>query len=93
MECEFGPFFANLTLVSAVDATNRTGLRGMLGPRQVSARISKYVSSKPSEGTHRRFSYAELGCTLSHLVTIRRAYLEGHELALILEDDIAAILM
>ena len=35
----------------------------------------------------------ELGCVLSHLIAIRRAYLEGDEMAMIVEDDITPLLM
>ena len=35
------------------------------------------------------YSYSEMGCTLSHLTAIRRALLEGHRYALVLEDDLA----
>jgi mannosyltransferase OCH1-like enzyme len=31
----------------------------------------------------------ELGCTLSHLKAISKAYEEGHEMALVLEDDVS----
>jgi GR25 family glycosyltransferase involved in LPS biosynthesis len=48
-------------------------------------RISSYVKKDRSLDT---INAAELGCVLSHLVAIRRAYSEGHTMAMIVEDDI-----
>jgi hypothetical protein len=33
-------------------------------------------------------AWNEVGCTLSHLTTIRKAYLENHEMVMIIEDDV-----
>jgi GR25 family glycosyltransferase involved in LPS biosynthesis len=31
---------------------------------------------------------SEIGCTMSHLIAIKKAYKNGHEIAMICEDDI-----
>jgi GR25 family glycosyltransferase involved in LPS biosynthesis len=52
-----------------------------------------HTSSGVVDGTrfrvHCKISPSELGCTLSHLKAIKKAYTDGHEMALVFEDDVS----
>jgi hypothetical protein len=54
----------------------------MIRDPPLAKRVYDYFSQPP-------YTYGELGCILSHLTTIRDAYLAGDEMALVMEDDIA----
>jgi GR25 family glycosyltransferase involved in LPS biosynthesis len=50
--------------------------------------IVPYITDDRRPGT---INGGELRCVLSHLTAIRRAYLEGDEIAMIVEDDIDSL--
>ncbi len=56
------------------------------------AGVKFYTSTKSTKMSkkHREhsYSYKELACTLSHMKAIQQAYNDGHEMALVLEDDV-----
>lgn len=89
MEADFGPYSWDLRRVPAVDGGDAVRLVELMGQKNYD-RIRSYVSEDRSPNT---VNQAELGCVLSHLVAIRRAYLEGHEVAMIAEDDITPLFM
>lgn len=73
----------------AVDGSNHTRVLGLMGQNNYD-RVAPSLNEDRSPNT---INHAELGCILSHLATIRRAYMEGNSLAMIIEDDIAPSLM
>jgi GR25 family glycosyltransferase involved in LPS biosynthesis len=73
--------------VTRVPAINGAGLQSLKhGPLEAGDQLkfqNDFSSLLPGE----------VACTLSHLVAIRQAYQDGHELALICEDDVSFHLM
>jgi GR25 family glycosyltransferase involved in LPS biosynthesis len=59
----------------------------------VDGRKIVHTSSGVVDGTRFRvdcnISPSELGCTLSHLKAIKKAHTDGHEMALVFEDDVS----
>ena len=88
MELDFGAIW-HLHRVPAVDGRNMSRLLDLMGQENYN-RISSHISEDRSPDTINR---AELGCVLSHLVAIRKAYIEGHAVAMIVEDDITPLFM
>ena len=88
MELDFGKLW-DLKRSPAVDGSNNTQVFSLMGEANYN-RIAPYVKEDRSPDSINR---AELGCVLSHLATIRRAYVEGHAMAMIVEDDITPLLM
>lgn len=88
MENDFGSMW-NLRRVQAIDGSNMDQVIDLMGQENY-GRIAPYISEERSPNTINR---AELGCVLSHLVAIRKAYLEGHSVAMIAEDDITPMFM
>lgn len=89
MEADFGPYGWDLRRVPAVDGGDAVRVVELMG-QDNHDRIRSYVSEDRSPNT---LNQGELGCVLSHLVAIRTAYLEGHEAAMIAEDDITPLFM
>lgn len=74
----------------AVPGSDSEALLGLLG-METYQRVASYIQ-------HERYNdeavaWNEAGCTLSHLTTIRKAYLENHEMVMIMEDDVSPALM
>lgn len=90
MERDFEPLLGNLHRFTAIDARNTTLLKNLIGDKQLKEYVPDNVADLPDQGPS---SFSELGCTLSHLLAIRQAYLQGFDLVLILEDDISPMLM
>lgn len=88
MELDFGRVW-DIRRVGAVDGSDRSQVLELMGQENYD-RIAPYVSEKREPNTINR---AELGCVLSHLVAIRKAYLGGHSMAMIAEDDITPMFM
>ena len=88
MEIGFGSLW-DLHRSPAVDGSNDTLTMELLGQANFD-RVMKSISEERKPDT---INKAELGCILSHLVTIRRAYTEGHDIVMIVEDDITPLLM
>lgn len=88
MELDFGRFW-DLRRSPAIDGSNDTQALALMGQANYD-RIASYVKEDRSSDS---INHAELGCVLSHLATIRRAYVEGRAMAMIVEDDITPLLM
>jgi GR25 family glycosyltransferase involved in LPS biosynthesis len=88
MELDFGRLW-DLRRSPAVDGSNDTEILTLMGQANYD-RIARYIKEDRSPGSINR---AELGCVLSHLVTIRRAYVEDRAMAMVVEDDITPLLM
>ena len=88
MELDFGAYW-DLHRIPAVDGRNMSRLLDLMGPANYNW-ISPHISEDRSPDTINR---AELGCVLSHLVAIRNAYVDGHTVAMIVEDDITPLFM
>lgn len=85
MEQVYLPLWPSLQRVPAVDAGNRTQVLALIGTDQYETKAMKRATNEMQK--------RELGPILSHFATIRQAYLDGHEFALILEDDVMPLLM
>jgi mannosyltransferase OCH1-like enzyme len=74
----------NMTRIDGVDGYNLSLSNGeiSLTPDKKISFINKYTAN----------SQGELGCTLSHLKAIYTAYMNGDEIAVIMEDDISFVL-
>ncbi len=88
MELDFGELW-DLRRSPAVDGSNASQVIGLMGQDNYD-HIAPYIKEDRSSNTINR---AELGCVLSHLVTIRRSYTDGEAMAIIVEDDISPLLM
>lgn len=100
MEKNFGAIW-DLRRVSAIDGQDASACTQHLGERAY-RRLGKHlrapedspvgnISSTPSFVFF--MAQGDLGAILSHLLAIRRAYLEGNEIVMIVEDDLSPILM
>jgi len=89
MERDFGSLW-DLRRSPGIDGSHDTLTWKLLGPTHF-AKAMKYISEDTREPD--TINKAELGAILSHDVTIRRAHAEGHEIAMIVEDDITPLLM
>ena len=88
MELDFGGLW-DLRRSPAVDGMDTDIVLELMG-RANYDEILPSISDDRHQGT---INGGELGCVLSHLTAIRRAYLEGDEMAMIVEDDITPLLM
>jgi hypothetical protein len=94
IERSFGPMW-DLHRFPAVDGANTTLVEELMGS-------TNYESLKPflyetvqkvKMPGFNSLSNAEVGCILSHLLAVRQAYLAGHEMVMIIEDDLSPLLM
>jgi len=74
----------------AVAGSDSEALGGLLGI-EIYQRLATYIEHE--RYNDRTVAWNEAGCTLSHLTTIRKAYLENHEMVMIMEDDVSPALM
>lgn len=93
----FSPLW-NLHRVEAVDGKNATLCQSLMGAdnyRLIATLFPDYDEpERPLQLPQRaRLHPSELGAILSHLTTIRKAYIEGHEKVMIIEDDLSSYLM
>jgi len=88
MQLDFGGIW-DLRRSPAVDGTDTDMVLQLMG-RANYDEIAPSISDERRQGT---INGGELGCILSHLMAIKRAYLEGNEIAMIVEDDITPLLM
>ena len=88
MELDFGGIW-DLRRSPAVDGMDVDTVLQLMG-RANYDEIVPFISDDRRQGT---INGGELGCVLSHLAAIKRAYLEGDEIAMIVEDDITPLLM
>jgi GR25 family glycosyltransferase involved in LPS biosynthesis len=88
MELDFGGIW-DLRRNPAVDGGDLTIVTQLMGQTNYNE-IAPFISEERSPGSINR---GELGCVLSHLTAVKRAYLEGNEMAMIVEDDITPLLM
>lgn len=89
MERDFGSLW-DLRRSPGIDGSNDTLTRKILGPTNFDTALN-YISEDTREQD--TINKAELGAILSHLMTIRRAYSEGLDIVMIVEDDITPLLM
>jgi GR25 family glycosyltransferase involved in LPS biosynthesis len=101
IEEAFGSIW-DLHRINAVDGKNATLCESLMGTenyRLVSKlfpedRIARSAQINPQSQRGRPHLHpSELGAVLSHLTTIRRAYVEGLEKVMIIEDDLSPYLM
>lgn len=85
IEQAFRPVWANIRRSPGVDACNKTRVLELIGQHEYDTKVATHATTDRRE--------RELGPILSHLITIRQAYLDGHNHALILEDDVTPLLV
>lgn len=85
MEQAFHPMWPNIRRSPGVDACNKTRVLELIGRHEYETKVAAHATTDRRE--------RELGPILSHLMTVRQAYLDGHEHALVLEDDVTPLLM
>ena len=88
MELDFGDIW-DLRWNPAVDGRDADMVLQLMGRANYDD-IVPFISDDRRQGT---INGGELGCVLSHLTAIKRAYLEGDEIAMVVEDDITPLLM
>jgi len=88
MELDFGDIW-DLRRSPAVDGMNAGVVIELMGQENYDE-ILPSLSKDRYPGT---INGGELGCVLSHLTAIRRAYIDGNDMAMIVEDDITPLLM
>lgn len=88
MELDFGDIW-DLRRSPAVDGMETKVVLQLMGERNY-GEILPSISEDRLPGT---INGGELGCVLSHLTAIRRAYLDGNDMAMVVEDDITPLLM
>lgn len=88
IELDFGDIW-DLRRSQAVDGMDTSVILQLMGKENYD-QIAPFVSDSRNPGT---LNGGELGCVLSHLTAIRRTYLDGHDMAMIIEDDITPLLM
>jgi hypothetical protein len=74
----------------AVAGTDSETLLRLLGT-ETYQRVASYIQRE--RNGDEAMAWNEAACTLSHLTTIRQAYLENHEMVMIMEDDVSPALM
>lgn len=94
IERTFSPLW-DLHRFPAIDGANTTLLEELMG--SVNYKSLKPFLYETVEMVKMPDSYtlsnAEVGCILSHLLAVRQAYLAGHEMIMIVEDDLSPLLM
>lgn len=88
-ELLFGDLW-NLRRSPAVAGSDSEALLGLMGTENYE-RVANYIHRE--RNGDEAVAWNEVGCTLSHLTTIRKAYLENHEMVMIIEDDVSPVLM
>ena len=88
MELDFGDIW-DLRRSPAVDGMNTSVVVELIGQ----ANYDEIFPSLSKDRVPGTINGGELGCVLSHLTAIRRAYVAGNDMALIVEDDITPLLM
>lgn len=74
----------------AVAGTDSGALLGLLG-NETYQRKASYIQRE--RYNDEAVAWNEAATTLSHLITIRKAYLENHDMVMIVEDDLSPALM
>lgn len=74
----------------AVAGTHPEVLLRLLGPENYQQVVSHIQRERNGDEA---VAWNEVGCILSHLTTIQNAYLESHEMVMIMEDDVSPALM
>jgi GR25 family glycosyltransferase involved in LPS biosynthesis len=88
MELDFGSMW-DLRRSPAVDGMDTDLVTKLMGQANYNE-ILPSISEDRHPGT---INGGELGCVLSHLTAIRRTYIDGNGMAMIVEDDITPLLM
>jgi GR25 family glycosyltransferase involved in LPS biosynthesis len=88
-ELLFGDLW-DLRRIPGVAGSDPEAVLGLLGAEN-HERVLSYIQRERTGDE--AVAWNEIGATLSHLTTIRRAYLENHEMVLIMEDDVSPALM
>ena len=88
-ELLFGDLW-NLRRSPAVAGSDSEALMRLLGTDNYQ-RVVSYIQRE--RNGDEAVGWNEVGCTLSHLTTIRMAYLENQEMVMIMEDDVSPALM
>lgn len=93
MERAFGALW-DLRRFVAVDGGNTTLVKQVMGPVNYSL-LEPFLQDTVRNASARAssLSHAEVGCILSHLLVIRKAFFAGHDVVMIVEDDISPLLM
>ena len=88
VELDFGDIW-DLRRSPAVDGMNAGAVVELMGQ----ANYDEILPSLSEDRYPGTINGGELGCVLSHLTAIRRAYIDGNDMAMIVEDDITPLLM
>jgi hypothetical protein len=94
IERTFGQLW-DLHRFPAIDGANKTVVEDLLGSTNYAALrpfLYETLQREKGDGFY-SLSDAELGCLLSHLLAVRQAYLAGHDVVMIIEDDLSPLLM
>lgn len=94
IERTFSPLW-DLQHFPAIDGVNKTLVEELMGSENY-ASLKPFLYDTVQKKRMSDFdtlSNAEVGCILSHLLAIRQAYLAGHEMVMIIEDDLSPLLM
>lgn len=94
IERNFGPLW-DLKRFPAIDGTNHTLVEELMGSINY-ASLKPFLYDTVQKQRMPNFytlSNAEVGCILSHLLVIRQAHFAGHEMVMIIEDDLSPLLM
>jgi GR25 family glycosyltransferase involved in LPS biosynthesis len=76
-------------------ATTTSGGRPVAAERNTAQQAHNHPADTGGKGENKTITpilRSELGASLSHLMAIRQAYLEGHEVVMIAEDDLSPVL-
>jgi len=88
MQLDFGDIW-DLRRSPAVDGMDAGAVVELMGQ----ANYDEILPSLSKDRYPGTINGGELGCVLSHLTAIRRAYIDGNDMAMIVEDDITPLLM